>query len=101
MAYCIAKKQEYNDAYGHVGMQIYIKLQELYIEDHRWFLGEKLHREVSFNEAWMDYVQKGYAAKFRQRFNQRMALFNLLAEMGALEKIIEKKDKKALGTLLN
>jgi hypothetical protein len=37
-----------------------------HIRKHQWYMGEKLNREVSFDEATLDWIKQTYALKYRK-----------------------------------
>jgi hypothetical protein len=88
------------DDYYSIGLKLYMKLQKIEIDEHKWYLSQYCNREVPYNEAVQDFIQNGYANLFRRNFIENHASIETCMTSGELEKILESHDAKRLHELL-
>ena len=85
--------------YGEIGLDYYLKLQQLEFEENQYYLGQQTKDEVDFVKAIMDY-NKRFGELFYPRFIEQYEALLAAKNSGELERIIIEKDKKALHAII-
>lgn len=88
------------DEYCGIGLKRYLALQEIDVEYHRMYMEHLTGSKPSMQWAYMNYIDKGYAKRFRNKFVCNGEAFFTSEEIGKLERIIENRDHKELQKLL-
>ena len=89
-----------NDPYYKVGLEVYMELQMLEIDEHKYYLSQKYNYDVGYNTATMSFITQGYAKKFRDSFVNHHIDIELCKDIGELETLLKNHDCNKLHEIL-
>lgn len=75
-------------------------MQQIEIDEHKWYLSQQYNRNVGYNEAVLDFISKGYAKLFRDKFISNQKEILACKDCGRLEKAIMEHDEGLIHLLL-
>jgi hypothetical protein len=71
----------------------YIKMQLMEIYEHQWYLGERLNRPVSEQEAIQDWITSGHAERFNICYTRNEDEIERTIQESGLVPVLQDKSK--------